>query len=50
MGDGRYRAHFFGDANLVGLGPAAFKDQLRYSAPALRRRLGRSHLATQTRV
>lgn len=37
MGDGEYRAHFFGRAKLPELLARALEDQLRYSIPAIKR-------------
>ena len=48
MGSGAYRQHFFGDESLVKLLQKAIADQLRYSAPVLKRwRKTRARLAWQ---
>lgn len=48
LGNGAYREHFFGDATLPSLVARAFREQLRYSRPALdRRRQTRGRLAWQ---
>ncbi|MCB9124691.1 MAG: NAD(P)/FAD-dependent oxidoreductase [Caldilinea sp.] len=49
LGDGIYRAHFFGDHTLADLAMKAAGEQARYSVPALNwQRRTRAHLATQT--
>ena len=49
LGSGEYRQHFFGDHSALDLLRKAFVDQLRYSAPAIkRRRRSRARLAQQT--
>ncbi|MBX2998071.1 MAG: tryptophan 7-halogenase [Caldilineaceae bacterium] len=49
MGDGDYRAHFFGEKPLSGYLLRAIADQVRYSAPGLKwRRRTRARLADQT--
>jgi FADH2 O2-dependent halogenase len=50
LGDGLYRAHFFGDKSMSELIALAVREQARYSVPALDwQRRTRAHLATQTR-
>ena len=49
LGDGIYRAHFFGDHTLADLAVKAAREQARYSVPALNwQRRSHAHLATQT--
>ena len=49
LGDGIYRAHFFGDHTLADLAVKAAGEQARYSVPALNwQRRSHAHLATQT--
>ncbi len=49
MGEGIFRAHFFGDATMADLAVKAAREQARYSVPALNwQRRSHAHLATQT--
>jgi tetracycline 7-halogenase / FADH2 O2-dependent halogenase len=49
MGNGEYRAHFFGEKTMLELLTKAIEDQLKYSVPALnRRRKTRARLAWQS--